>query len=239
MPWEQECIPVGCILHAAVAISPSMHAPTTPAMHTTCHACPLPCTPPAMHAPLPRTPPTMHTTCHACPLPCTPPAMHTTCHACPPATHTTYHAHHLSRMPWGIWKGLYVYINKKAVWLFLKKRNVVTFIVNRWLCYYHPQWSWGKVIFSEACVKNSVHGGCLPYCMLGYIPRGQRQTPPPQSRSPRADPLQEQTPPGSRHPLEQTSPTTAHAGIWSTSGWYASYWNAYLFCHFVIQVGHG
>ena len=24
---------------------------------------------------------------------------------------------------------------------------------------YHPQRSWGKVIFSEACVKNSVHGG--------------------------------------------------------------------------------
>ena len=31
-----------------------------------CHACPLPCMPPAMHAP-----------CHACPLPCMPPAMHT------------------------------------------------------------------------------------------------------------------------------------------------------------------
>ena len=25
--------------------------------------------------------------------------------------------------------------------------------------FYHPQRSWGKVIFSEACVKNSVHGG--------------------------------------------------------------------------------
>ena len=24
---------------------------------------------------------------------------------------------------------------------------------------YHPQRSWGKGIFSEACVKNSVHGG--------------------------------------------------------------------------------
>ena len=24
---------------------------------------------------------------------------------------------------------------------------------------YHPQRSWGKVIFSEACVKNSVHRG--------------------------------------------------------------------------------
>ena len=25
--------------------------------------------------------------------------------------------------------------------------------------YYRPQRSWGKIIFSEACVKNSVHGG--------------------------------------------------------------------------------
>ena len=27
------------------------------------------------------------------------------------------------------------------------------------LSYYRPRRSWGKVIFSEACVKNSVHGG--------------------------------------------------------------------------------
>ena len=32
-----------------------------------------------------------------------------------------------------------------------------------------PQRSCGKIIFSQACVKNSVHvGGCLPQCMLGY-----------------------------------------------------------------------
>ena len=29
-----------------------------------------------------------------------------------------------------------------------------------WRYYYRPQRSWGKVIFSEACVNNSVHGGC-------------------------------------------------------------------------------
>ena len=43
-----------------------------------------------------------------------------------------------------------------------------------------PQRSWAKVIFSQACVKNSIHrggGGCLPQCMLGY-------TPPPRSRHP-------------------------------------------------------
>ena len=59
-----------------------------------CHACPPPCMPPAMHAPLP---PTMHAPLHACPhhacpWPCMPAAMHapypptcmSPCHACPP-----------------------------------------------------------------------------------------------------------------------------------------------------------
>ena len=52
---------------------------------------------------------------------------------------------------------------------------------------------WGKVIFSVACVKNSVHrGGGLPQCMLGY-PLG-----PGTSRS--------------RHPLDQAPPRAMHAG---------------------------
>ena len=41
---------------------------------------------------------------------------------------------------------------------------------------------WGKVIFSVACVKNSVHIGGLPQCMLGYHPlppTPPEQTPPP------------------------------------------------------------
>ena len=50
--------------------------------------------------------------------------------------------------------------------------------------YYHPQQSWGKVIFSETCVKNSVHR------ILGY-----------------AHPIPEaDTPPGSRHPHEADTP---------------------------------
>ena len=38
--------------------------------------------------------------------------------------------------------------------------------------YYRPQRSWGKIIFSEACVKNSVHGegGVIPACLAGGIP---------------------------------------------------------------------
>ena len=69
---------------------------------------------------------------------------------------------------------------------------------------------WGKVIFSVACVKNSVHRGGLPQCMLGY-------------------PLGPGTP-RSRNPLDQAPPqSSACWEIRSTSGQYASYWNAILF----------
>ena len=64
---------------------------------------------------------------------------------------------------------------------------------------------WGKVTFSVACVKNSVHmGGCLPQCMLGYHPPRTRH--PPKTRHP---PLlgpgipQEQTPLGPGIPPAQ------------------------------------
>ena len=66
--------------------------------------------------------------------------------------------------------------------------------------FYRPQRSWAKVIFSQACVKNSVHGWgegvCLSACW---------DTPP---RS-RHHPPWEQIPPRSRHPPpEQTPPST-------------------------------
>ena len=99
--------------------------------------------------------------------------------------------------------------------------------------HYRPQRSWANVIFSEACVKNSVHrgrGGCLPQCMLGYTPLGagppsgwdtpQEQTLPPGSRHPwkqtppaipGADsPAREQTPLWSRHPCKQTPPRSGY-----------------------------
>ena len=72
---------------------------------------------------------------------------------------------------------------------------------------YRPQRSWAKVIFSQAYVKNSVHGGgrgCLPQCMLGYTP------PPDQADNPldQADTPPEQTPPDQADypPPEQTPP---------------------------------
>ena len=46
---QQECIPVGCVPPAAVAVSPATHAPTR---HTT-----LPYTPSATHAPVMHSPP--------------------------------------------------------------------------------------------------------------------------------------------------------------------------------------
>ena len=55
--------------------------------------------------------------------------------------------------------------------------------------FYHPQRSWGKVIFSVACVKNSVHNGGVP----GQVPPG-RYTPLPPGQVP---PL----PPGRYTPL--------------------------------------
>ena len=45
-----------------------------------------------------------------------------------------------------------------------KSRNS-QFRVFLFLGFYRPQRSWGKVIFSEVCVKNSVHGG--GGCMAG------------------------------------------------------------------------
>ena len=80
---EQECIPVGCVPPAAMAVSPATHVPchaclpakhVPPAMHAPllctppCHTPPYHAHPPAMHAPLPHMPPG-----HACPLPCMPP----------------------------------------------------------------------------------------------------------------------------------------------------------------------
>ena len=88
---------------------------------------------------------------------------------------------------------------------------------------YRPQRSWAKVIFSQVCVKNSVHrgGGCLPQCMLGYTP--QEQTPPGSRHPPGADtPLgadtpREQTPPrADTHPQEQTHPLSRHLPLEQT-----------------------
>ena len=62
-------------------------------------------------------------------------------------------------------------------------------------------------------------------------PPDQAEPPPPQW----ADiiPPDQADPPGSRHPPDQADPPQeADSSIRSTSGRYASYWNAFLFVHF-------
>ena len=77
------------------------------------------------------------------------------------------------------------------------------------LFYYRPQRSWAKVIFSQACVKNSVHGGggCLPQCMLGYTPPPRPGTPSRPGTPPGpGTPSQEQTPPRDQAPPRDQTP---------------------------------
>ena len=130
-------------------------------------------------------------------------------------------------------------------------------LCNCWYPNYRPQRSWAKVIFSQACVKNSVHGGVSASVHAWIYPPGTRppqtrapprtrhppdQTPPDQT-PPRPDPPDqtppEQTPPDQKPqvldtPPEQTPPSgtrpplEADCSIQSTSGRYASYWNAFL-----------
>ena len=133
---------------------------------------------------------------------------------------------------------------------------------------------WGKVIFSEACVKNSVHGGgeylgrytpwtgqvhppgpgrYTPWDQAGtppgpgrYPPRtrqvhpppGTRQVYPPRTRELHSPPWDQAGTPQTRYspgPGRYTSqtrqvppPSSACWEIQATSGWYTSYWNAFL-----------
>ena len=83
--------------------------------------------------------------------------------------------------------------------------------------YYRPQRSCGKGnIFAPVC--HSVHKGGG-----GGIPEGTETDPPP----PGAD----TTPPGTRPP-----PQEADSSIRSTSGRYASYWNAFLFQNAIARI---
>ena len=80
-----------------------------------------------------------------------------------------------------------------------------------------------KVMFLLVSVILS-RGGGLPQCMLGYHP-------PPKHTPGKHTPWQ--APPQEAH----TSPVSTHTpGIWSMSGRYASYWNAFLFSYHFIQI---
>ena len=110
-----------------------------------------------------------------------------------------------------------------------------------WCFYYRPQRSWAKVMFLQASVILLTGGGvCLSACWDTPSPRadtpGADTHHPWSKHHPGADTPWEQTPPGadtppgSRHPTgSRDPPLEADSGIRSTSGQYASYWNAFLF----------
>ena len=96
--------------------------------------------------------------------------------------------------------------------------------------------SCGKVMFSQACVKNSVHMGEV-YTPLGRHPSRRhpsRQTLPlgkhPPGQTQDTPPGRHPTPLG-RHPSRQTPPLIRQG---CCSGWYTSYWNASCF-HAVLK----
>ena len=102
-------------------------------------------------------------------------------------------------------------------------------------CYYRPQRSCGQGnIFTPVC--HSVHRG--PGVSEAEPPPPKVRPPgrryPRQHTPPGSRPIPGSRPPGSRHHPQQTSPRTrpappeADSSIRSTSGRYASYWNAFL-----------
>ena len=72
----QECIPVGCISPASVAISLALMSPLP------CTPLPLPCMPPSHTCPLSHMPSATHA-----------PTLHVPCHAHPSAMHIPHHTH--------------------------------------------------------------------------------------------------------------------------------------------------
>ena len=90
-------------------------------------------------------------------------------------------------------------------------------------------------IFTSVCLSTGGEG-CLPQCMLEYpTPPGSRhpqeQTPPQRSRHPH--PPGADTPREQTPPLDQPPPREADCSIRLTSGRYASYWNAFLSLFFL------
>ena len=105
-----------------------------------------------------------------------------------------------------------------------------------------PQRSWGRVMFSQACVIPFTGEVCLSACWDTTPPRSRnppKQAPPDSRHPPRAETSSEQAP-----LLEQTPPQQAALRsrpcweIRSTRGRYASYWNAILFSNVIKILRH-
>ena len=110
-------------------------------------------------------------------------------------------------------------IRTTALFVIIGTLQLYSFFDNLKFNFYRPQRSWGKVMFSRACVilftrgvSASVHAGIPPHPPEQTPSRGRHppRADPPGSRLPRADTPWEQTPPRGRHPLEQTSPRSRH-----------------------------
>ena len=81
---------------------------------------------------------------------------------------------------------------------------------------YRPQRSCGQGnVFTGVCLSTGGEGVCLSACWDAIPPRDQGDPPPPDHSD---------TPPDQADP-----PREADSSIRSTSGRYASYWNAFLF----------
>ena len=111
----------------------------------------------------------------------------------------------------------------KGLQLF-RKGDFISDEFNSWLYCYQQQRSWAKVMFLQLSVMLSTGGSASVHA--GIPPLKSRQ--PPRNRHP----LKKQTPPQEADtPKKQTPPKkqTLIPHPHPTSGWYASYWNAYLF----------
>ena len=105
---------------------------------------------------------------------------------------------------------------------------------------YRPQRSCGQgYVFTRVC--DSVNRGGSPENPPG--PRrtsSTRQTPPPGPRRPPRTRQTTHTPPRTRQtPPNQGEPPPKNSSIRSMSGWYASYWNAFLFFLCTLLKGKG
>ena len=110
--------------------------------------------------------------------------------------------------------------------------------------FYRPQRSCGKVMFLHLSVILFTGGLPPPWADTSICRHPSGQTPP-WADTPWADISLGRHPPGQTptwadtHPWADTpqadTPQAVHAGIWSTSRQYASYWNAFLFIYLAVK----
>ena len=136
-----------------------------------------------------------------------------------------------------IWQNVYHNIHQKKGWYPLSKTSIRVFhdqtmftSVQMWVhvikselkgYFYHLQTKFVKIMFSQVSV-----------CPQGVsCPNACWDTPPWAGTPPRQVHPQAGTPPWAGTPLGRYTlpPCTVHAGLQSTSGWYTSHWNAFLF----------